>query len=297
MAQESTNPRFTALLRACRDTVLVLDGETIVMASPGNSTWAAAQGLEGRRLSELFAADLAAQFQSLMRQVIESGQVGVMEFQLRPEHCPGLKQLGLAEPRWYGSRWVLSEEKEVVVVLSDQTEQKRLARKLTTQAQRDPLTGAYNRRALVPVLEMSVAQALRYDGASSVLLIEIDQLKEINDQHGWDAGDKVLQHSVAMLHRLKRTSDFLARYSDNQLVMVLGETNPEQAVLAAERVRAAIAEQELPYATGDIRWTVSVGAASALHPDDDGPQVLRRAYEHLLIAVHSGRNRVEGEAQ
>lgn len=297
MSQGASNQRLTALLRACRDVVLVLDGETVVMVSRGGSTWATAEGLEGKHLSELFAADLVAQFQSMMRQIVELGQVGVMEFQLRPEHCPELKALGLTEPHWYSSRWVLSEDNEILMVLSDQTEQKRLSRKLTTQAQRDPLTGAYNRRALVPVLEMSVAQALRYDGASSVLLIEIDQLKAINEQYGWDAGDKVLQHSVTILHRLKRTSDFLARYSDNQLVMVLSETNHEQALQAAERVRAAIEEQELPYATGDIRWTLSVGVSSVLNPDDDGPQVLRRAYENLLIAMHSGRNRVEGEAQ
>lgn len=296
MAHASTDSRYTALLNASQDAVIILDGETIASASPGNSTWIVPDQVEGRRLEELFAPDLCEQFRSVMGQLNGEKSVQALEFQLRPEHCPELKALGLSEPCWYASRWVMTDDSEVLVSLRDVTEQKRLSRKLTTQAQRDPLTGAYNRRALVPVLEMSVAQALRYDGASSVALIEIDQLKEINEQFGWDAGDKVLQHSVSTLHRLKRTSDFLARYSDSQLVMVLGETNHEQALLAGERIRDAIAEQELPYATGDIRWTVSVGVASALNPEDDGAQVLRRAHEHLLIAIHSGRNRVEGEA-
>lgn len=295
MGQGSTNPRYTALLQASQDVILVLDGETIVMVSPGSSSWAG-QALEGRRLSEVFAADLAEQFQSQARQAKSAGKVVGFQLQLRPEHCPELRAMGLTEPHWYSARLTLTEDGETLVVLQDVSERKRLSRKLTTQAQRDPLTGAYNRRALMPVLDMSVAQALRYDGASSIILLEIDHLKDINEQHGWDAGDQVLQHSVATLHRLKRTSDFLVRYSDSQLAMVLGETNHEQAVLAGERVRSAIAELELPFATGDIRWTVSVGVGSALNPEDDGSQVLKRAYENMLIAIHSGRNRVEGEA-
>ena len=98
------------------------------------------------------------------------------------------------------------------------------------------------------------------------------------------------------LHALKRTSDFLARYADDQLVFVLPETNHEQGLLAAERMRAAIEKLELPYSTGNLRWTVSIGLAAALDPEDDAASMMRRAREHLLIAQQSGRNRVEGEA-
>ncbi|WP_010324279.1 GGDEF domain-containing protein [Marinobacterium stanieri] len=295
MGQEPSNPRYAALLQACQDTIMILDGETVVTIHAGSSRWAG-QELEGRRLSEILPVDLAEQFLSQLRQLTQGGKVAAFQFQLRPEHCPELRPLGLTEPHWYSARVTLTQEGETLVLMQDITERKRLSRKLSTQAQRDPLTGAYNRRALMPVLDMSVAQALRYDGSSSVILLEVDQLKAINEQHGWDAGDQVLQHSVATLHRLKRTSDFLVRYSDSQLAMVLGETNHEQALLAAERIRDAIAELELPFATGDIRWTVSIGVGSALNPEDDGTQVLKRAYENMLVAIHSGRNRVEGEA-
>jgi diguanylate cyclase (GGDEF)-like protein len=106
----------------------------------------------------------------------------------------------------------------------------------------------------------------------------------------------VLRQTVSELHRLKRTSDFVARYADDQLVMVLPETNHEQALLAGERMRSAIEALVLPHPQGNLSWTVSVGAASALRLEDDAASLLRRAHEHLLIAQHSGANRVEGEA-
>ena len=85
MGQGSTNPRYTALLQASQDTILALDGETIVMVSPGSSQWAG-QALEGRRLSEVFAADLAEQIQTQARQAKAGGKVVGFQLQLRPEH-------------------------------------------------------------------------------------------------------------------------------------------------------------------------------------------------------------------
>jgi len=295
MTTDATTARYLALLQVCQDPVLVLKGENIVEVVAGDADWMKPEQICGRSLADLLADDLLQQIRPLLARTRESGAPVQLEYQLRPEHLPELRALGLHEPRWYRGYWLTTGSGEVLWYARDITAQKQLERKVLHQAQRDPLTGAYNRRALVPVLEMSVAQALRYDGASSVLLIDIDRFSEINEQQGWDAGDQVLRHTVTELHRLKRTSDFVARYSDDQLIMVLPETNHEQALLAGERMRAAIEALELPYPTGNLRWTVSVGVASVLNPDDDVVSLLRRANEHLLIAQHSGANRVEGE--
>jgi len=295
MTTDATTARHTALLQICQDPVLVLKGESIVEAVPGDADWIKPEQICGRSLADLLADDLLQQIRPLLARTRESGAPVQLEYQLRPEHLPELRALGLHEPRWYRGHWLATDSGEVLWYARDITAQKQLERKVLHQAQRDPLTGAYNRRALVPVLEMSVAQALRYDGATSVLLIDIDRFSEINEQQGWDAGDQVLRHTVTELHRLKRTSDFVARYSDDQLIMVLPETNHEQALMAGERMRAAIEALELPYPTGDLCWTVSVGVASVLNPDDDVVSLLRRANEHLLIAQRSGANRVEGE--
>ncbi len=296
MSTDAYESRYRALLSACQDPVVILDNETILAVSEAVQGWCQAEALTGKTLSQLFAPDLLAQFRQVMKQLAEGEEVIELEYQLRPEHLPELHALGLDEPCWYHSRWVMSDQGEVVWSARDMTAQKHMERKLSHQAQRDLLTGAYNRRTLIPVLEMATAQALRYDGATCVLLIDIDGMSGINERCGWDAGDQVLQQTVVTLHALKRTSDFLARYADDQLVFVLPETNHEQGLLAAERMRAAIEKLELPYSTGNLRWTVSIGLAAALDPDDDAASMMRRAREHLLIAQQSGRNRVEGEA-
>ena len=296
MTTDTTEARYAALLQVCQDPVLILDGERILEAIPGSASWVQPELMRGMMLGELLADDLLAQIKSLLERLRQGSGPLHHEYQLRPEHFPKLEALGLKEPLWYRGSWVATASGEVLWSACDITAQKKLERKLSHQAQRDPLTGAYNRRALVPVLEVSVAQALRYDGYSSLLLIDIDGFSEINERQGWDAGDQVLQHTVSELHRLKRTSDFVARYSDDQFVMVLPETNHEQAMLAGERMRGAVEALELPYPTGNLNWAVSVGVASALNPEDTAVSVLRRAHEHLLIAQHSGANRVEGEA-
>lgn len=297
MTTDAATARYAALLQVCQDPLLILKGETITEAIPGDADWVKPVRICGRSLADLLADDLLQQIRPLLARTRETRAPEQLEYQLRPEHLPGLRALGLHEPRWYRGYWVATgnADDEVLWWARDITAQKQLERKVLSQAQRDPLTGAYNRRALIPVLEMAVAQALRYDGASSVLLIDIDRFSMINEQQGWDAGDQVLRHTVTELHRLKRTADFVARYADDQLVMVLPETNHEQALLAGERMRAAVEALELPYPTGNLRWTVSVGVASVLNPDDDVVSLLRRANEHLLIAQHSGANRVEGE--
>lgn len=296
MTTDAYEVRCQAMLKACQDPLLVLDNETIVAVGGAGPDWCQAKGLVGKTLAELFADDLLAQFRQILARLAGGEEVVELEYQLRPEHLPVLRDLGLSEPCWYQGRWVMSDQGEVIWNACDMTARKHLERKLSHQAQRDLLTGAYNRRTLIPVLEMATAQALRYDGATSILLIDIDNLSGINEQYGWDAGDQVLQQTVMTLHALKRTADFLARYADDQMVIVLPETNHEQGVLAGERIRAAIESLELPYSTGNLRWTVSVGLASALKSDDDAASMMRRARENLSIAQQSGRNRVEGEA-
>ncbi|MDY6890389.1 MAG: sensor domain-containing diguanylate cyclase [Pseudomonadota bacterium] len=295
MTTDATEARYAALLQVCQDPLLVLDGERIVEAVPGSADWVKPEEMRGKELADFLAEDLLLQIRPLIERARQEG-AAQHEYQLRPEHLPGLRALGLHEVIWYRGRWVATGGGEVIWSARDITAEKNLERRQSHQTQRDPLTGAYNRRALLPVLEVSIAQALRYDGTSSILLLDIDDFSRINEQFGWDTGDQVLRQTVSELHRLKRTSDFVARYADDQLVMVLPETNHEQALLAGERMRSAIEALVLPHPQGNLSWTVSVGAASALRLEDDAASLLRRAHEHLLIAQHSGANRVEGEA-
>ncbi|MGH1462158.1 MAG: diguanylate cyclase [Neptuniibacter sp.] len=296
MSDNQIQARYEALLNATSDVVMVIEpvGGLIMSCSVGTSTWIDADAITGRKLEDIFPDDLAATIQSLSVKAVEKKKIKQADVQLRPEHLPVLKDQGLKETKWIELR-CKGAGSEAVVVFKDTSAQRRLERQVTSQAQRDPLTGAYNRRALKPVLEQAVAQAQRYDWVCSLMIIDVDNFSEINDDYSWDCGDQILQQLVTSIHGMKRTSDFLARYSDDQFVMFMPETNHEQGMAAGNRVRKLMEEMEIPYVSGDVRFTVSVGVAALTGPEDDSDNMLRRASENLFVAKQSGCNRVEGD--
>ncbi|MFN3880772.1 MAG: GGDEF domain-containing protein [Nitrincola lacisaponensis] len=294
--QNRLTDSFNALLALTSDLVLVIEDEKIIRVSPGDEDWLLVSELPGKLLEDLFPTD----YLTLLRGYIETariqGQVVKNELVFRPDHQHAFKALGLKEVIWFHSRMIVTDSNQLIWSLRNINDRKKLERRITSQAQRDPLTGAYNRRALMPVLEQNIAQAQRYDGVCSMLLIDIDDFSGINDAHSWDGGDQLLRHLVTELHRMKRTADFLARFSDDQLVLFLPETNHDQALLAGERVRRLASDLELPFATGNIGCTVSVGVATLAGIEDTPEEMLRRIMENLAVARQSGGNRVEGES-
>lgn len=296
MSDKQIQARFEALLNATSDVVMVIDpvAGLIMSCSAGNSTWIDADAVTGCKLEEVFPADISSSITTAAVKAVEKKKVKQTDIQLRPEHNPGLKEQGLKETKWVELR-CSGAGSECLVVFRDISAQRRLERQVTSQAQRDPLTGAYNRRALKPVLDQAVAQAQRYDWVCSLMVIDVDHFSQINDDYSWDCGDQILQQLVTTIHGMKRTSDFLARYSDDQFVMFMPETNHEQGMAAGNRVRKLMEAMEIPYATGDVKFTVSVGVAALTGPEDDSDNMLRRANENLFIAKKSGSNRVEGD--
>lgn len=293
---EKSVERYQAILEVSRDLLIVLDEERVVMCRGGESAWLNSGVIVDRTLDTLLADDLLVKIRGVIeRSRAEPGSVQTIEYVLRPEHLPMLHEAGLREPIWYEACFVATASGEIVWSARDINDRKKLQRKVTNQAQRDPLTGAYNRRALMTVMDQTVAQAQRYDWTCAVMVIDVDSFSKINEQHGWDAGDQLLQQIVTSLYKLKRTSDFLARYGDDQLVLFLPETNHEQGVAAAERVRRLIQELEMPYPTGELRCTASVGVAGMRGVEDSAAEMLKRAEESLFIARNSGGDRVEGE--
>ncbi|KGK41286.1 hypothetical protein LH51_15985 [Nitrincola sp. A-D6] len=294
--QKQVTDSFNALLALTSDLVFVIEDETVTVVSPGDEDWLLVSELPGETLEDLFPQDFLTLLRGYIRTAHEQNQVVKTELVFRPDHQHAFKALGLKEVIWFHSRMIVTDDDRLIWSLRNINDRKKLERRITSQAQRDPLTGAYNRRALMPVLEQNIAQAQRYDGICSMLLIDIDDFSGINDEHSWDGGDQLLRHIVTELHRMKRTADFLARFSDDQLVLFLPETNHDQAVLAGERVRRLAHDLELPFASGNISCTVSVGVATLAGIEDSSEDMLRRVMENLAVARQSGGNRVEGES-
>lgn len=157
----------------------------------------------------------------------------------------------------------------------------------------DPLTGVYNRRFFFELLESELQRAKRYQKTFVVLIFDLDHFKKINDVHGHLAGDKVLKTLTNLARANFRTVDTLARYGGEEFVVLLPETNLEQALLVTERVRSAIAACEVAVSSGVIKVTASFGITMFNPALDQSPDsILERADRALYQSKDSGRNRV-----
>ena len=169
-----------------------------------------------------------------------------------------------------------------------------LKRALTTiedLARRDPLTDCLNRRALLEKMSVEMARQDRQGPALGFLLIDLDHFKRVNDEHGHLVGDQVLRSAAERIRQSLRTPDFAARYGGEEFACVLTVLDEAELMLAAERVRVAIAGQRIVLEDGRaMQLTASIGAA--LREPGEGMNALaRRADQALYAAKATGRNR------
>lgn len=170
--------------------------------------------------------------------------------------------------------------------------QKNLLEELYETSVRDPLTGAFNRRHFAERLDAELAYAKRHEAELSLLLLDIDYFKKINDQYGHLEGDRVLQDLTRACHHGLRTEDMFARYGGEEFAVLLRGVPLAGAARAAERLRAAIAERVFVGAPS-LAVSVSVGCASlGCIEDGSAGALIRVADRRLYEAKQSGRGRV-----
>ena len=178
-------------------------------------------------------------------------------------------------------------------LLQDELREKNVL--LETLSVTDVLTGLANRRRLMTRLEEEVARARRYRTPLSVVMIDIDHFKQVNDVHGHAMGDVVLRNIGAMLKSSVRTTDLAARYGGEEFTLVLPHTDIPAALQVAENLRERFAELEHRLDGVTVKKTVSMGVTAR---DGQGEMpsaedLLKHADEALYRAKQGGRNRVE----
>jgi len=152
-------------------------------------------------------------------------------------------------------------------------------------ATHDGLTGALTRRAVLAAGKQELERWQRYDRPLSLLLLDIDHFKRINDEHGHLVGDRVLVDFVAVVQQTLRHADSLGRYGGEEFIVLLPETDAAAALVAAQRMRAAVAQAGA--------CTASIGLSSLRAGDEHLDTLLARADAALYRAKAQGRNRVE----
>jgi two-component system, cell cycle response regulator len=160
------------------------------------------------------------------------------------------------------------------------------------QATRDALTGVWNRRGILEILEQELDRAEHHARSTGVLMLDLDHFKNVNDAHGHLAGDLVLQETACRLGRKLRTYDRLGRYGGEEFLIVVPATNEKELCELAERIRASTESEPVPTELIDIRITFSIGAAIAKPGERSKAKVIAVADEALYEAKKLGRNRI-----
>ena len=165
--------------------------------------------------------------------------------------------------------------------------------RLESEAGHDFLTRLPNRRTLDERLAAEVERVKRYGGTFSILVVDIDHFKQVNDTHGHLAGDRILRAVGHLMDQQKRASDFLGRFGGEEFVFLLPETGADSARMLAEKIRGKVGDSKLRYEQKKLRITISAGVAEFLPNSDSAKTLLARADEALYRAKELGRNRVE----
>lgn len=157
----------------------------------------------------------------------------------------------------------------------------------------DPLTGLYNRRMFLELAEKKLNEAKRYKESLSLIMLDIDHFKRINDTYGHGVGDMALKSLTEILRKNLRASDIVARWGGEEFVIILPKTTLEQAYNVAEKIRKLVEISAIDLPNGEkLKFTVSLGV-SFFSGEEDLEELIRQADIALYEAKSKGRNRTE----
>ncbi len=187
-----------------------------------------------------------------------------------------------------------SNGRQFTGILHDISDRKRLEAELHTIANTDPLTGAHNRRYFVDQAELELNRAQRYQHPLSLMILDLDFFKQVNDQYGHAAGDAALKTVVDICRQMLREQDTLCRLGGDEFAVLLPETDLAGATLVAERATEAIAGAVVPGTDEELQLSISIGV-TALDPDSDAEfQTFMSAADAALYEAKThGRGRVQ----
>jgi len=183
--------------------------------------------------------------------------------------------------------------KDLEKTVARRTKELQKARKAAEAlARTDPLTKMNNRRAFFEYGEIIFEQTLRYRHSLSIVMLDIDYFKNINDTYDHPVGDTALKSLKSAIETVTRSSDISARIGGEEFAIILPETNAKEAELLSQRLRSVIENNTTHEASNKITFTASFGVTEILNNDNKLEYILNRADQALYQAKEQGRNRV-----
>jgi len=186
----------------------------------------------------------------------------------------------------------LGDERYFATIMRDVSHNRKTEEELLRLAATDPLTGCFNRREFTAIAEREALRANRYHHPLSILMLDLDYFKRLNDTYGHAAGDKALQRFTMICTNALRNVDIFGRWGGEEFVALLPETDLQGATVIAERLRKLTNDNILTFNDHKINFTVSIGIAEFKDGETSVDAALGRADSAVYDAKKAGRNRI-----
>ena len=255
-----------------------------------------ARKLIGLSVKDVLVEERAIWFINKINQAINSKQLLIAEYSLSGNDVKGLKSDGPNDVIYFEARvqvlnFKIKGEFAVLWQASNISQRYLLEQKLRTISETDPLTGCWNRRYFYQAIEAEKKRASRNSSQISLMIMDIDHFKMINDQWGHQAGDQILSEIVLRMNNHLRNSDLLIRWGGEEFIVLMPDTCEDEAYATAEKLRKQIQNNCF---SDNIQVTISIGYAQWDFDKEPCKEVVAAIDTALYMAKNDGRNCVKG---
>jgi len=288
IAAEAHNKLVYDLIDQANDATFIIDAKSgcllEVNAIAANSLGYSQESLMGKSVVDISVLPSNFSWQAHVLNVIENGPQIFELTQLRKD--------GSSFPVEVSERHIaIGDKAYMLATVRDITERKQMEAKLALLAITDGLTNLYNRIHFNEKLENEVQRAIRFKTPLSLLMLDIDLFKKINDTYGHQAGDSCLIAIADLMKGISRTVDTCARYGGEEFVIILPQTPFENAVVFAERLRQEVNDMRVHYNDQDIQYTISIGVNALNRVEEKTAGAFLKSIDSALYeAKDRGRN-------
>ncbi len=305
-ALAESEAELRALFASMQDTVLVIDRQgfyrKIAPTHPGRF-YIPPEKVIGKHLTDLFSQASTDRFLAVIQQVLETRQTLQVDYEIPvngqfPWFEASVSPMDADTTLWVARDVTERRQKEQELRSTNQElaaahqELKRMFEHEQVLARTDSLTGLNNRRYFFELATREFIASLRYHRPLSIILFDVDGFKQANDTFGHAMGDTILMQITRAAASQVRGADVLARYGGDEFIILLSQTDVQQALAVAERVRTCVANTHVESDNGPVAITISVGVAEMVHTprDQSVEDAIRRADQALYAAKARGGN-------
>ena len=300
LERKGQDPLLSSLLDMIPDPFIVIseDGTYLeVIGAAERTLYDEPALLKGQNIYDFMEKEFAQFFMDQVRLVLSNKQLHSFEYQLETNTVQGIPKNGPGGKQWFEARLYPLQEpiqgkRAVIALIINITARKSFQSQLHKLSYQDPLTKVANRRYFFEQLEDRLKKCKNTERHMSVIIMDVDHFKRINDQYGHLAGDHMLKMLAQLATEHFTSDELIARFGGDEFVILLCSALNE-TVEKAESFRLAVKSQRIKFDNYELTMTVSIGISELTTLDNDGTNIITRADKALYRAKQQGRNRVQ----